>query len=227
MIANAIAFANPTVLVYSTLPPTCEEMSVILAFIYTGSSPPTDDDFKCTPMLVRREKVSKALDWLKLNHKDYSDLQISKENLSMYPLIGIPVEVSFKKTESSKPIIPPQATSVHYDDDEPGTEEGQCPFVVHGLTGEEYSTLSIQALKAEALSHLESGGLTLGIGHDGTPQSIYDNPQLYPQMFPWLFSYGYGGIGQELFKRKLSEWEHKKKLLMNKLKRISQLLLII
>ncbi|KAF8957879.1 hypothetical protein BDZ97DRAFT_1623164, partial [Flammula alnicola] len=68
--------------------------------------------------------------------------------------------------------------------------------------------------KAKALRHLESGGLTLGIGHDSTPQSMYDNPQLYPQMFPWLFPYGYGGIGQESFKRKISETEHKKSLLM-------------
>jgi hypothetical protein len=43
---------------------------------------------------------------------------------------------------------------------------------------------------------------------------MYDNPQAYPQMFPWLFPYGYGGIGQERLKKKISEAEHKKMLLM-------------
>jgi hypothetical protein len=54
----------------------------------------------------------------------------------------------------------------------------------------------------------------LGIGHDSAPQSMYDNPQAYPQMFPWLFPYGYGGIGQLSFKKKLSELKHKQCLLL-------------
>ena len=33
-------------------------------------------------------------------------------------------------------------------------------------------------------------------------------------MFPWLVPYGYGGTGQAHFKRKVSEAEHKKSLLM-------------
>ena len=48
---------------------------------------------------------------------------------------------------------------------------------------------------------------------------MYDNPQAYPQMFPWLFPYGYGGIGQAHLKKKLSESEHKKCLLMHHNKR--------
>jgi hypothetical protein len=51
--------------------------------------------------------------------------------------------------------------------------------------------------------------------HEDKPQSMYDNPQAYPQMFPWLFPYGpYGGIGQARLKKKVSETEHKKHLLM-------------
>ena len=40
-------------------------------------------------------------------------------------------------------------------EEEEGTETGMCPFVVHGLTGEEYSTKSIKAIKAIALKHLK------------------------------------------------------------------------
>ena len=33
-------------------------------------------------------------------------------------------------------------------------------------------------------------------------------------MFPWLFPYGLGGIGHEMQKRRLSDVEHKRHLLM-------------
>ena len=36
-------------------------------------------------MLVRKNKVVKALEWLKLNHIDYADLNISYDNLAAYP----------------------------------------------------------------------------------------------------------------------------------------------
>jgi hypothetical protein len=48
-----------------------------------------------TPLLVRRKRVSAALEWLKLNHIDYYDLDISYKNLEQYPDHGIPVVVAY------------------------------------------------------------------------------------------------------------------------------------
>ena len=45
-------------------------------------------------------------------------------------------------------------------------------------------------------------------------QSIWKNPKLYPQIFPWLFPYGLGGIGHERQRHKLSDAEHKRHLLL-------------
>ena len=50
------------------------------AFIYTGPCKPTKADFQQTPLLVRPLKVSKALHWLKLNHVDYYDCEISAKD---------------------------------------------------------------------------------------------------------------------------------------------------
>src|SRR6202790_3017625 len=72
-----------------------EEMDEVLAFIYTGPCKPTKADFKLTPMLVRCLKVSKALHWLKLNHADYYDCEISEKNLASYPEDGPPVVVDY------------------------------------------------------------------------------------------------------------------------------------
>ena len=214
MVANVIMFSNPTLAVYRMLPPSRDEMKEVLAFIFTGSAQPTEENFKRTPFLVRREKVSKALDWLKLNHSDYKDLEISGENLASYPLSGVPVIIDYKRTLSDKSNKIPATMSNHDMEEEEGTEEGICPFTVHGITGDEYTKLSMTALKARALKHLQDQGKVLGIGQDDKPQSMYDNPQVYPQMFPWLFPYGCGGVGQARLKKKISEAEHKRHLLM-------------
>ncbi|KAJ7814254.1 hypothetical protein B0H14DRAFT_3090128 [Mycena olivaceomarginata] len=60
-------FVNPTVKVYNVLPPTRDELSEVLAFVL-GPTKPTEEEFRRTPMLVRRQRDQNALDWLKLNH---------------------------------------------------------------------------------------------------------------------------------------------------------------
>ncbi|KAJ3503997.1 hypothetical protein NMY22_g18063 [Coprinellus aureogranulatus] len=201
MIANAIMFATPVVKVYHTLPPSLEEASEVIAVIFMGANQPTDEQFKRTPMLVRRNKISAALEWLKLNHKDYEDLTISKENLDQYPLSDPTDKL---QSEMSK-----HETVINV-----ATQTGPCPLVVHGITGSELTKLSLKALKIKALAHMEDGGKALGVGQDNDPTSMYNNPQLYPQMFPWLFPYGYGGIGQPRHAKFMSESLHKKFLLM-------------
>ena len=213
MTENVIMFANPTVKVYHALPPSLEELDEVLAFTYTGSTNPTEKDFARTPMLVRRIKVCKALEWLKLNHADYADLEISQENLKNYPLNGIPVKVDFHRTSTTSNKIP-SAMSVHDIEDEEGTETGPCSFTVHGLTGVEYSKLSKDAKMAASLTHLATGGNTLAVGHAPEPESIFNNPQCYPQMFPWLFPYGKGGIEQTRHYKTLGHELHKRHLLL-------------
>ncbi|KDR72196.1 hypothetical protein GALMADRAFT_74100, partial [Galerina marginata CBS 339.88] len=213
MIANVVMLNNPIPQIYKVLPPPRSELDEVLAFVYLGSTAPTPDDFARTPLLVRRNKVANALNWLKLNHRGYEDLIISNENLLSYPEHGIPVAVDFRQTESDSNKLASEM-SLNDNEIEEGTEDGPCPFTVHALTGEEYSTLSPKAMKAMALRHLQAGGKVLGIGHDGNPLSMYDNPDAYPNMFPWLFPYGYGGLGQHHLKRNLSEVAHKKHLLL-------------
>ena len=211
MTANAISFANPIPKVYKILPPPIVEMDDVLAFIYTGPCQPTKADFERTPLLVRHKKVSEALEWLKLNHIDYFDIEISYDNLKAYPEDAPPVLVDYCSSTSNKN---PEATAVNDMEEEAGTETGKCPFIVHGLTGEEYTTKSLKALKAIALKHITDYGSVLAIGHKKEPESIYRNPQLFPQMLPWLFPYGLGGIGNTRQKIHTSDIAHKQHLLM-------------
>ena len=84
MIANCVIYSNPIPKVYRGLPPPRADFEEVLAFLYIGSEPPTSEDFGRTPMLVRR-KVRAALEWLKPNHSDYSDIEISLHNLMNIP----------------------------------------------------------------------------------------------------------------------------------------------
>ncbi|KAJ6626675.1 hypothetical protein B0H10DRAFT_1780769, partial [Mycena sp. CBHHK59/15] len=49
MSANIIMFSQPIVSTYHKLPPSEKEMNKILAFVFMGSDPPTQEDFECTP----------------------------------------------------------------------------------------------------------------------------------------------------------------------------------
>lgn len=96
LVANAIMFATPIRRVYSVLPPSRDELSEVLVFVFLGSAKPTEDDFVHTPMFVRRQRVTDALDWLKLHHRDYHSLGISDDNLKQLPESGILCGVDWK-----------------------------------------------------------------------------------------------------------------------------------
>jgi hypothetical protein len=207
-----ILFENPTPKIYQRLPPPIDELDEVLAFIFTGPCHPSPEDLERTPLLVCRQKVTDALEWLKLNHSDYFDLDISYNNLNTYPEKGIPVVVTYRNASSNKE---PEATSAFDNEDEDGVEDGPCPFIVNGITGEQLESMSVEAMKARAAKHLKDEGRVLSISHDDKIQSIYHNSQLYPMMFPWLFPYGLGGIGGvNSDALKMSDMMHKKKLLM-------------
>ena len=207
MTAHVIAFESPLPKVYHILPPPVEDMDDILAILFTGPSKPTEEDLSRLPLLVRRNHVGKALEWLKLNHVDYNDLEISYDNLKRYPEDTPPVSVEYRCEDSNKV---PEGTSTFDNEVDDGVATGECPFIVHGLTGVQLETKTIDAQKAIALQHWSNKGKALAIGRSPHAESIYDNPGLYPQLFPWLFPYGHGGIGSAL----LSHKEHKRHLLM-------------
>ncbi|KAH7905163.1 hypothetical protein BJ138DRAFT_1018108, partial [Hygrophoropsis aurantiaca] len=110
MIANAISFKQPTHKIYNALPPSMEDLDEMLAIVFTGPCAPTQDDFKRTPLLVRRNKVACALEWLVLNHVDYSRVRIDYDELGRYPETGPPVSVEYRHAETNKR---PEAVSVH------------------------------------------------------------------------------------------------------------------
>ena len=209
LISHVVAFESPVHKVYTKLPPPREDMDDVLAILFTGPVRPMKEQYLRTPLLVRHKAVVKALEWLKLNHQDYENLEIDYELLKRdYPEDVPCVSVQYQETLCNKR---PESTSVHDQEEKDGTEEGQCPFVVHGVTSEHLETKTTKQLKAIALRHFNSNGKILAVDGSTKTESIYRNPRLYPQMFPWLFPYGYGGVGMV---SNILEEAHKRRLLM-------------
>ncbi|KAF5370899.1 hypothetical protein D9615_009822 [Tricholomella constricta] len=186
MIAHLVAFESPLPKVYEMLPPPVEDLDDVLAILFTGPCKPTEEEFKRSPVLVRRHAIRAALEWLILNHSDYADVKISAKNLAEYPETSPIVSVVYRERGSDKIS---EATSIHDTGEGDGVES---------------------ALKGMAMEHWNSGGMALRVGQHNKMESIYNNPDLYPQMFPWLFPYGLGGVGST----SLSDDLHKKHLLM-------------
>ncbi|KZT10427.1 uncharacterized protein LAESUDRAFT_644583, partial [Laetiporus sulphureus 93-53] len=185
----------------------------VLAFIYIGSCKPIGKEFARTPFLVRRNKVTKALEWLKLNHEDYMNLNISYENLNAYSENVPPVIIDYHDGYMNKA---PEATAVNNVNLDKGIVKGSCPFTVHRLTGDAYVNLladDYQSIRAKAIHQFKKSKI-LGVGQEQNPQSLYHNSQLYPQMFPWLFLYGLRGLNNDCGSKWVSESKRKQQLLM-------------
>ncbi|KAE9386536.1 hypothetical protein BT96DRAFT_1084044 [Gymnopus androsaceus JB14] len=166
LISNVIAFENPTPKIYDILPPPREDFDEVLAVMFSGSTKPTDEDYQRALLLIRRNVVASAIKWLILNHADYNDVVFCMNNLDGYSEEAPIVAVEFFEKGSTKNA---EGVSIYDDLEDFESGEGDCVFTVHGITG-------------EALKHM-------------TSEHLWNNPQLYPKMFPWLFPYGLGGFG--------------------------------
>jgi hypothetical protein len=158
MVSHVVAFESPVPKLYHSLPPPVEDLDEVLAILFTGPCKPSGKEFERTPLLVRRKNVADALEWLKLNHADYADLDISYDELNRYPEDAPPVSIHFQISLTNKV---EEGTSVFDDAPDDGVEDGDCPFIVHGLTGDQLTTKSASALKGIALRHWNCHGAAL------------------------------------------------------------------
>ncbi|KIJ11045.1 hypothetical protein PAXINDRAFT_164182 [Paxillus involutus ATCC 200175] len=189
MVANSISFKHPSQKIYATLPPPISDLDDIITCIFTGPNPPTQEDLKWMLLLVHRQKVLGALEWLKLNHIDYTDLEISHKLLEEYTEGVPPLVIDYCRDSGYQPA---EARSVNDMGNEDGTETG--PF--------------------HCLATFANRRKILVVGRSADPESLWHNGCLYPQIFPWLFHYDLGAHSDVTHKGKMSAASHIRWLLM-------------
>lgn len=195
---NTITFANECTSLLSVLPPPSEVLGETICVMFVGAVFPSPEEIqKMTPLLARRHVVWDLLNWLKSNHPGYKDVTLSRDNLdSLLPLDSesgprIPNGVFMSHIPSKAR----DSESSGYTNEEDDLVEGpSIPTALNGIISQTIEGLTIRENKALAIKHWKSGGGAFTIPHSSEPINEYNNPTLFPCMFPHLFPWGLGGF---------------------------------
>ncbi|KAJ7148123.1 hypothetical protein C8R43DRAFT_889111, partial [Mycena crocata] len=220
---HIIVYPQKPSAIAKTLPPSMEEIITPICVIFVGSSPPTAEwlKTKASPLIVRKEKVLRALDWLKIHNHLYADVLIDRAVLASLPDETIPAfhiqhilpnEGIDAATADYVPgsALPPDKFSDLADISRPPPQS--IPFqsvVVSDVDGNAASNI----LKAAALRHMKKTGSNyVEIPHGPKPMNEFKDPHLFPMMYPTLFPYGLGGFEDQQRRSPLSFKRHVKHL---------------
>ncbi|KAJ7922636.1 hypothetical protein B0H13DRAFT_1865650 [Mycena leptocephala] len=178
---------------------------------------------KAKPLIVHKEKVMNALDWLATHNHLYKDVVIDRTVFYGHgETVNIPFHIEhilpsdgIEATTSSysgipRPLTEPVLTQTAATSDESSyahirniradsePRPTDIPFesvVVTDVKGHESSSV----LRKAATRHLEKlGGNYLELRHDPQPVNEFNNPDLFPLISPTLFPYGIGGVEDKL-----------------------------
>ncbi|KAF7983177.1 hypothetical protein HWV62_23418 [Athelia sp. TMB] len=230
MRGHVIIFPQRPSKIAQLLPPSMDDIITPICVMFTGSEPPTKEwiEEKATPLIVRREKVRAALQWLKLHNPLYKDVVLNHGLLDgLAERQVLPVQVDH--------MMPSESTSVLTSGYTPsvGVDSVFSAQDIRGMDQEEIFNsvvvMDVDAnapsneLKAAAMRHIKKdGGRSLEIPHDPIPCSEYDRPNLFPMVYPTLFPYGLGGFEDLRRSPKISFQRHVKHLLSLKDRRFQE-----
>ncbi|KAJ6576495.1 hypothetical protein DFH09DRAFT_1246414 [Mycena vulgaris] len=190
-----------------TLPPSIEDIVTPICVIFVGSTPPTPEwlKTKASPLVVRKERVMKALAWLKIHNHLYVDVAIDATVLHSLPeQTMLPFHVQH--------IIPNAGIDSTTSDYVPGSAApppASDSVVVTDIDGNAPSN----DLRSAALKHMNKPGSNyIEIPHHRQPVNEFQNPHLFPMMYPTLFPYGLGGLEDKCRTSRLGFKRHIKHL---------------
>lgn len=199
----------------SFLPPRIEEITSLICILFIGSTKPTLKWLyeKAKPLAVRAGKVRNALVWLKRHNTLYQDIILNETVLDSLPENGIlPFHIEHipsKKNQDSLTSTYDNLRNIKSGEN----QNNEITFEKLIITDVEGHTTA-KDLRVAALNHIQKkGGSYLTIPHDTNPECEFNNPSLFPKMYPTLFPYGVGGFEDENRKYKISFKRHVKHLL--------------
>ncbi|KAJ7044246.1 hypothetical protein C8F04DRAFT_1356594, partial [Mycena alexandri] len=207
VVGHIIVYPQRPSAIAQSLPPSLEDIITPVCVIFVGAKPPTEEWLrkKVSPLIVRKEKVLKALEWLRVHNHLYRDIPIDRPLLDALPDETIlPFHIQH--------IIPSSGIDATTSDYVPGSSEpppipdlkeilkpppSNIPFQSVVVTDVDGNAPS-KDLRAAALRHMKKPGSNylqyVELPHDPNPANEFNNPTLFPMMYPTLFPYGLGGM---------------------------------
>ncbi|KAJ7025256.1 hypothetical protein C8F04DRAFT_968049, partial [Mycena alexandri] len=218
---HVIVYPQKPSSIAKTLPPSIDDITTPICVVFVGSQPPTAEWLKekASPLIVRKERVLNALSWLKIHNTLYREVLIDASELDalpdeailpfhiqhVIPNAGIDVTTSDYVPGSSLPLVPELSDILQ-------PPPSQIPFQSVVVTDVDGNTSSSE-LKSAAIRHLQKPGSNyVEIPHDPNPVNEFNNPRLFPMMYPTLFPYGLGGMEDKHRRTKLGFKRHIKHL---------------
>ena len=196
----------------TVLPPAIDESLTFICIIFVGNSTLTKEWLraKAKPLVVRREKVHKALIWLKTNNPLYEDIDINRENLHALPEEDVlPYHIERIAPDDAQETLISRYNNVP-ESTQPSPEQTHFESVV--ITDVDAHTPPTQ-LRAVAVRHAKMKGKPfVQIGHGSKPVNEFFNVNLFPMLYPTLFLYGCGGFEDSEHRKPISLKEHVKYL---------------
>src|ERR1700722_8524980 len=205
---HVIVYPQDPSAIAQKLPPAMEEIVPPICVLFVGSNVPTEQWLKehAKPLAVRPAKIRQALIWLRDHNRLYKDIEIDENvlhSMDEYCMPPYNIEVVSSNAGDDGRTSRYDASDSLVPDILPvGSTETPWQNVV--ITNIDASAPSNE-LRAAALRHVKkNGGGYLQIPHNSNPANEFNNPDLFPLMYPTLFPYGIGGFDDRNRSAKLS-----------------------
>ena len=179
----------------NVMPPSINDIISPICIIFCGSAMPTSQWLKekARPLVVRREVVLKALQWLCIHNSLYQSVVIDMDRILMLPdndVLNYHIE-QIEASSASRALVSRYDFSDSHPTEPPPDTSIQFESVL--ITDVDANAPSYQ-LKTAALQHAKRGGSFIQIPHDPNPVNEFFNPNMFPMLYPTLFPYGIGGF---------------------------------
>ncbi|KAE8230936.1 hypothetical protein CF326_g4056 [Tilletia indica] len=203
MKGHACSFPLNTVSTAAKLPWTVENDSALISCIVIGPRKPRTQDLR-NVFTVRRQKVKDLLSFLNEHCKGYPELAIDEDALNVLPDNDIPEflmrHVVYEERQDVPSIFAKETAGLDLhpavlDDADNGDQEPRTFLEHHGLL--DINGMSVPAHSRSASALATATGTErpdLVIRHGSKFVEDYNNPGLFPGMYPLLFPWGTGGF---------------------------------
>ncbi|KAE8226536.1 hypothetical protein CF319_g882 [Tilletia indica] len=206
MKGHTCAFPLNTVSTAAKLPWAFNDGGPLLSCIVIGPRKPRLTDLKGV-FKVRRQKVLDLLKFLQENFRGYPQFKIDLAAVNALPADDVPELLMRHVVHQESGIVPSlfdgetaglESHPGLSEDDDVGAENGRTFLEHHGMLDVNGAGIPSHMRSASALSNATGTERPdLIIKHGSMMVADYNNPALFPGMFPLLFPWGIGGFESE------------------------------